>query len=197
MFRSGDPSCCKGAAPASIPRARRRTGALAAGLLVAACSPASDWRELEVPGTTLAVRLPCKPDRQQRTVVVAGQPLAMSLQSCQAGDTTYGLATADVGDPARVDAVLTALAESARGAIGAPEPAVAAFAMPGVTPYRGDVRLRLAGRRPDGRAVEESLTLFARGTQVFQATALGEALPDSALAPFLEGLRFRGLSSAP
>ena len=49
--------------------------------------------------------------------------------------------------------------------------------------------LRLQGRLPDGRAVQMQLAVFARGTQVFQATVLGDAVPDDAAETFFASLR--------
>jgi hypothetical protein len=103
---------------------------------------------------------------------------------------TYGVASADVGDPARVDAVLAELAAGARAAVRAGDAHVAAFELAGTTPFRGNVSARLRGKRPDGEAVEESLRVFARGTRVFQVNAIGPVLADAAIKPFEDELRF-------
>jgi hypothetical protein len=147
-----------------------------------------------VPGSELVGAFPCHPSRQERRVELVGRPVLLSLLSCDQGGVTYGLATADVEDPARVDAVLTAMAEAARHGIGAREPAPVPLSFAGVTPYRGNATLRLSGQRTDGRPVEEAIDLFARGTRVFQATAIGTTLPDPAVQPFHAGLHFRGVA---
>ena len=49
-------------------------------------------------------------------MTVAGVPLKLFMLSCEAGGVTYGVATAEVGDPARVDAVLFALRDGAAAA---------------------------------------------------------------------------------
>jgi hypothetical protein len=162
-------------------------------LLLCGCSPNLDWREVPIVDTDLVARFPCHPARFERRVEVAGQALELGLSSCDVDGITYGLATADVGDPARVDAVLAALADSSRRGIAAAEPVPVPLSFPGVTPYRGNVSLRLTGRRPDGHAVEEAVDLFARGARVYQATAIGSPLPASAVEPFHAGLRFNGL----
>jgi hypothetical protein len=169
-----------------------RVAALAV-LFVAGCSQALDWREVQIADTELVVRFPCHPARFERTVEVAGRPLRLGLTSCDANGVTYGLATAEVGDPAQVDAVLAALADAARGGIAAGEPAATGLSFPGVTPYRGNVRVRLVGRRTDGQAVDEAVDVFARGTRVYQATTIGSPLTAAADEPFHAGLRFRGL----
>jgi hypothetical protein len=150
-----------------------------------------------LPDTALVGRFPCHPTRQERRIEVGGRPLTLLLLSCEKGDVVYGLATADVEDPAQVDPVLSLLAESARHGIGAVDPPAVPFAVPGVTPYRGNVSLRLEGHRPDGRPIQESVDVFARGTRVFQATAIGSTLAEPAVQPFHAGLRFRGIDADP
>ena len=167
--------------------AQAATGIL---LLLAGCAPALDWRTVQVPDTQLLAELPCRPGRFQREVVVAGTPLKLFMLSCEADGVTYGVATAEVGDLTRVDAVLHGLAESARDTIRSSEARFAALNMGGATPFSGNSSAHLRGRRPDGQAVDESIRVFARGSRVFQASAIGAHLPEQALAPFEQGLRF-------
>jgi hypothetical protein len=162
---------------------------LAVGLLVA-CTPTFDWRSVPLPGTQLVTELPCRPSRFQRDVTVVGVRLKLFMLSCETGGVTYGVASADVGDPARVDAVLLALRNSAGAAIRSAEPQVGALNMSGVTPFSGNSSVHLHGQRPDGETVYEAFRVFGRGTRVFQASAVGATLPDSALRPFEDGLRF-------
>jgi hypothetical protein len=159
-------------------------------LLLAACSPTLDWRSVRVPDTQLVAELPCRPGRFQRDLVVAGVPLRLFMLSCEAGGVTYGVATADVGDLTRVDAVLHALSINAAAAIRSADSPVGALNMSGATPFSGNSSARLRGNRPDGKPVDESMRVFARGARVFQASAIGAVLPESALQPFVDGLRF-------
>lgn len=158
--------------------------------LVAGCTPTLDWRTVPLPDTALIAQMPCRPARFQRDVVVAGVPLKLFMLSCEADGVTYGVATADVGDPTHVDAVLEALAASARAALRPVDARLQPFGMAGATPFRGNVGGRLRGVRPDGQAVEESLRLFGRGSRVFQVSAIGSTLADQATRPFEDGLAF-------
>ena len=168
----------------------RTVQGVVAALLLAGCSPTWDWRTVEVPDTQLKAELPCRPGRFQRDVVVANTPLKLFMLSCEAGGVTYGVSTADVGDLTRVDAVLHGLAESSAAAIRSADLPVGALNMNGITPFSGNASARLHGRRPDGQSVDESIRVFARGSRVFQATAVGVSLPEPALGPFEDGLRF-------
>ena len=154
------------------------------------CSPTLAWRSVALPDTQLVTELPCKPGSFQRDVRVAGVPLKLFMLSCEAAGVTYGVATAEVGDPARVDAVLFALRDSAAAAIRSSAVAPGALNLHGATPFSGNSSATLHGQRPDGETIEESIRVFARGTRVFQASAVGVALPAAALGPFEDGLRF-------
>jgi hypothetical protein len=158
--------------------------------LLGGCAPALDWRSVPVTGTELIAELPCRPGRFERDIVVAGTPLKLFMLSCEAGGVTYGVATADVGDPTRVDGVLRALADGSAAAIRSSSSRRSALTIPGATPFSGNVSARLHGERPDGAVVEESMRTFGRGARVFQASAIGPALADAAVKPFEDGLRF-------
>ncbi len=165
-------------------------GGFATAAALCACTPVFDWRSVPLPDTELVTELPCRPGRFQRDVTVADVPLKLFMLSCEAGGVTYGVATAEVGDPAKVDAVLLALRASSAAAIRSADPPAGALNLGGVTPFSGNSSAHLHGQRPDGQTVEETIRVFARGTRVFQASAVGASLPDAALKPFEDGLRF-------
>ncbi len=170
--------------------ALRNVSGLAAALGLVACAPTFDWRSVAMPGTQLVTELPCRPSRFERAVTVAGSPLQLFMLSCEAGGVTYGVASAEVRDPARVDAVLVALRDGAAAAIRSSASPVGALNLRGITPFNGNSSVHLHGQRPDGETVDESIRVFARGTRVFQASAVGATLPEAALKPFEDGLRF-------
>ena len=164
--------------------------ALAALAALPACAPTFDWRSVPLTDTQLVAELPCRPARFQRDVTVAGVPLKLFMLSCETGGITYGVATAEVGDPAHVDPVLFALRDSAAAAIRSADSTAGALKLDGITPFSGNTSAHLHGRRPDGETIEEAVRVFARGTRVYQASAVGASLPDAAVRPFEEGLRF-------
>ena len=177
-----------------VDRSRAPPGRLFPGLVVllgcAACTPTWNWHSVPLPGTQLVTELPCRPSRFQRDVTVAGRPLKLFMLSCETGGVTYGVATADVVDPAHVDAVLFALRDGARAAIRSSGSPAGALNLQGITPFNGNYSAHLHGQRPDGETVDEAIRVFARGTRVFQASAVGATLPEAALKPFEDGLHF-------
>ena len=175
---------------ASARRAPRAGGACAAAVLLAACSPALDWRDVRPAGSHVTLLMPCKPVVQERRLPLAGASVSLTLQACKAGDQTWGIAHADVADPARVGAALVELRTSAAANIASLAAEVLPLQVPGATPQAASERVRLDGRLPDGRPVQMQLAVFAQGTRVFQATALGERLPVEAAETFFGSIRF-------
>jgi hypothetical protein len=175
-------------------RAPRRLAGLSSALVVsgvlAACTPELDWRDVRPADSGLLLQLPCRPGAVERALVLAGTARRVVLHSCAADGMTWGVAFADVGDPAHVAPVLRAWRDAAAANIGAVAVDAEALRIPGATPSATAGRLRLQGRRPDGEPVQMQLALFTRGTLVFQATVLGPQLPREAADTFFASLRF-------
>jgi len=171
-------------------RTRRLTSALLSGLAVVSCTPALDWREVRPEASDIQALMPCKPQPAERRVPLAGQAVKMHLSSCPAGGSTWGLAFADMGDPARVGEGLSALQTSAASNIGARAGAVQALEVPGATPQPLSGRTVLEGRLPDGQSMQMHVLVFARGTTVFQATVVGQTVATEAAQTYFDSLRF-------
>ena len=166
---------------------------LVAACALAGCTPTLDWREVRPPGSQLLLLFPCKPGVQQRQVPLAGQPVLLTLHACAAGGQTWGLAMADVADPARVASALAGFSAVAATNIGAAPPgavpAPVPFAVRGATPNPGSQRLLLKGKLPDGTQVTLHAAVFSHGTQVFQASVLGEQVSAEAANAYFDALR--------
>jgi len=160
------------------------------GLLLGACAPALDWREVRPEGSGLVALFPCKPASHARPVALAGASPRMTIHACTAGDVVYAVGFADMVDPGRVTAALAQLRAAAQRNIASAQPIESAPAdVAGMTPNDEGVRLRLVGKRPDGATVHEELTVFARGTQVYQASVIGARIDASAAQWFFAGLK--------
>ena len=155
-----------------------------------ACAPALDWRDVHPAGSALKLQFPCRPDTQVRSVGLAGAPVPLTLRACAAGDLTFGLVQADLGDPSRVGPALAALQAGAAANIGAAPGGLSPQAVPGATPQPGAGRLRLAGQRPGGGSVHLSTLVFAHGTVAYQATVLGDAPAEDAADTYFASIHF-------
>lgn len=159
------------------------------GVLLLACSPALDWREVRPAGGGIVLLMPCKPDSHARQVNLGPDVVRLELHACTAAGTTWALAFADVADPARVGPALVELQASAARNLTATEPQELTLKAEGATPNPASRRVQLQGHMPDGRAVTEQVAVFAKGTRVYQAVALGTALDAEAVDSFFGSLR--------
>lgn len=174
-----------------FPRPAAALVSSAAVALLAGCSPALDWREVRPDDTRAQLLMPCRPASHARELSLAGQPVRMVLHACRAADTTWAVAWAEVGDPARTGPALAALKASAAANVAAASLQPLSGRTPGETPNPESGRFAVAGRLPDGQAVQGRLVLAAYGPAVMQATALGPRPDAVALDSFVESLRLK------
>ena len=167
-------------------------GAGLAGLLVlAACSPAFNWREVRPDGTRLSLLLPCKPDRAEKVVPLGGQATTLAMLGCDAGGATFAVAVADVGNAAQAAPVLALwqdltlanmkAAPSSRRQL----PLVIRGASAGIPV----VRMLALGQRADGSAVSGQAAYFAQGSQLFQVVMYAPNIDAEAADTFFSSLK--------
>jgi hypothetical protein len=158
-------------------------------LLLTACAPAMNWREVRTDVQGAAMLFPCKPSSFARMVRLGQEQVRMTLQACDADGATWGFAWADVGDPARVPAALRALRQSAADNLSATPGEALPLRVPGATPQPESLRQTLSGRAPDGKPLSGQIAVFSRGTVVFQATMLGRPTDEESASTFFSSLR--------
>ncbi|RYF40139.1 MAG: hypothetical protein EOO25_13290, partial [Comamonadaceae bacterium] len=153
----------------------RPAGLAAAVLALAACSPTFNWREVRPDNSPLSLLLPCKPDKADKAVALAGQPGQLQMLGCDAGGATFAVAVATLDDASRAEAALAewqqlTLANMKAGPVGsgAGGTQVTPFRPPGLVSGVPALMVKAQGRRADGRAVAGHAAYFARGAQLFQ-----------------------------
>ena len=75
--------------------------ALATGGLLAACSPALNWRTAQLKDAPLQVLLPCDPQAASRPVALGLGQVQMSVLGCEAQGATFAVSNFAVTEPAR------------------------------------------------------------------------------------------------
>ena len=164
---------------------------LAAALLLAACNPTLNWREVRAEPTTLSLLLPCKPDRGARTVPFAGRDTELTMLGCDAGNATFAVAHAEIADPARAPEVVAqwkvATLAHLRGRVSGEQPQTVAGAAAAVPP----VRTTATGQRANGKPVQSQAMYFTQGRRVFQAVVYADTLAPEATDTFFASLRFK------
>jgi hypothetical protein len=159
-------------------------------LLINACSPTFNWREVRPDETRLALLLPCKPDKAEKMVPLGGRPTALRLLGCDAGGATFAVAVADLGDASRASEVLTQWQALTLANMKAGAPQVTALKLKGAAPSPAPVLVKAQGQRADGTAVSGQAAYFAQGTQVFQAVVYASKLAPDVAETYFASLSF-------
>ena len=167
------------------------TAAVATATLLTACSPTLNWREVRPEGTRLALLLPCKPDRAQKIVPLGGPATPLSMLGCDAGDATFAVAVADLGDAAKVAPVLAqwqSLTLANMKARSAPQ--VLPLKLPGAAALPPASLVKAEGQGPDGKPVSGQAAYFAQGSQVFQVVMYSPRIAPEVAETFFSSLKF-------
>ena len=127
---------------------------LSAGL--AACSPALNWRSVPLEPLGLTASLPCKPERIERSIVLAGAPVQLHMAGCAADGATVAVACAVLAPTVLAGTALShwrAAVLAALHAVPAGQPGAAEdqpFVPAGTLVLPQSVRTRAQGLQPDG-----------------------------------------------
>jgi len=121
-------------------------------LLLCACQPTYNWRDIHFEGTNVTAQLPCKPDRTQRDVTIAQAQVSLQVAGCEAGDGMWVVMTGRL--PAGVDAahVLLGWQTATWRTLQARNPENQAWVAPKALP--GAVRARAQGQQPNGQVTQ-------------------------------------------
>ena len=168
------------------------TLSMAALLVLAACSPAFNWREVRPENTRLSLLLPCKPDKAQKVVPLGGRPTTLSMLGCDAGGATFAVAVADMGDASKAASVL-ALWQNLTLANMKAAPGTAqsmSLNISGASSEPAAVRVLAQGQRIDGAGVSGQAAYFAKGTQVFQVVMYAPKIESEVAETFFSSLKF-------
>lgn len=93
----------------------------AIALMLAACSPQFDWREIRSDAAPFVVAMPAKPSTFSRKIDLDGTETLMTMTAAEVGDITFAVGMAELPDATRAQlslaAMKTALVNNIRGTI--------------------------------------------------------------------------------
>lgn len=156
---------------------------------IAGCSPTLNWRQ--APLGALQFSLPCKPDKAQREVPLAGKSMSLEMQGCEAGGALFAISRIQVRDTAEVPTVTRAWRESALAAMQSDVGAMRAGLAPNYPQLPGLATvqwLHATGRRPQGGAVQAQLAWLVWGSDVYHLAVYADQLSEEMTEPFFTGL---------
>ncbi len=156
---------------------------------LSACTPTLNWRDTRPADSAVSLLFPCKPDRFTRSLVLVGEKVQMSLNSCATGNVTYALSHAEFSDAAHVSLAVQAMHAAAAGNLGGAAAVVSPLAVPGMTPNPLTQRWSVNGKRAEGSAVQQQFSVFSGGLRVYQASVIGQTLDPVAADTFFGSLK--------
>lgn len=171
-----------------------RTAVACLALLLAACSPALNWRSVPVPEAGLAITLPCKPERAARDVDLGAGPGTLSMLGCEADGATFAVSHLLLDDPAQAGTTLARWREAVLAGMRAEAPTEpgAAFVPARALALPQSVRVAARGHAPGGAAVAADAVWFARlegpHARLYHAVVYAPALRAEAAGAFFAGL---------
>ncbi len=91
----------------------------AAALLLAACSPTYNWRDVSSESAPFRAMFPDKPASHTRAIDLNGLKVNMTMTAAQVEGTTFAVGAAEAPDAARAEAALAAMKTALVNNIGA------------------------------------------------------------------------------
>lgn len=162
---------------------------LAAVLLVSACSPALNWREVRGSDAPFSVLLPAKPATHARDINLNGLKVTMNMTAAEANGASFAIGSVMLADPAQHAAALaamqTAMVRNIRGEIKREQTVRLADGSTAT-------EIEAAGRvGKQGQAVLMAGRFASKGVWVVQAVVIGEPdqLSREAMETFLGSLK--------
>ena len=168
-------------------------------LALAGCSPSLNWRNVPLEPLGLVASLPCKPDRLERSIELAGAPVQVHMAGCVADGATVAVACAALPPPALAGtalahwrtAVLAALRAPPAGQSGAAQDQP--FVPAGALALPQSVRTRAQGVQPDGSGAAFMDAVWFARLQNAQLQACHAVVYSTQLRPDVADVLMTGL----
>lgn len=164
---------------------------LCLSVLLLACSPALNWREVRAEAGDLTVLLPCKPDRASKSVPLGGEATRLLIMGCEAAGALFAVSVADLGDTSRAAEVLAQWQALTLAHIRAAQPQQLAAPLAGADLQPPPVLLVAQGTHPDGQPVQGQWLFFSRGSLVFQVAIYAPRIVPEAAETFFASVKIQ------
>jgi len=128
---------------------------------LSACQPSLNWRNVQMPETTLSFELPCKPDKTTKPVSMAGQTLELSVVGCEAGDAVWAVMSAKLNADADRTELLKGWRQATLQNMRANQIEDATWMPVRMTALPGALRLKAIGTTAKGEPVRAHAVWFA------------------------------------
>ena len=162
-------------------------------MLISACTPTLNWREVRLQspdGSTLKAELPCNPDAATRKQQLGDIQVELSMMGCAVNDVTFTLSRIPVLDPLTAPKILAAWQAAAETNVKAGSTPKTAVTVSGAGAWPPAERVTLAGT-----ATQAQIIWFAKQTRtgltLYQAALYGKQPNNEAAVTFFESLQLQ------
>ena len=159
-------------------------------VLLVACSPAYDWREVTDQGAGYTATFPDKPVKATRSMVIAGETVELTLHSARVDDGFFAVGTIPLKDEqlAKVPEIMVALQAAMQNNIG----------VTGQTPKIVSAQnvswqeIVAEGTINNGKPAVLQARFVQKGKQIVEVIAMGESarLPADVRDQWFSGFRW-------
>jgi hypothetical protein len=159
---------------------------LVSGLLLGACSPSLNWRDVNPEQTPLRLLFPCKPDQGERSVPLGGKVVVMKMLGCEAGGATFTLGYADLTGVPDFGGGLDYWRRETLRQINAQTSRSTPFVISGAMAIPQSVVVEAHGVKADGSVVVVNVAWFAIGAFIYQAAVYSDGKSEKANPPMAD-----------
>jgi hypothetical protein len=128
---------------------------------LSACQPSLNWRNVQMPETTLSFELPCKPDKTTKPVSMAGQTLELTVVGCEADGAVWAVMSAKLSADADRTELLKGWRQATLQNMRANQIEDATWMPARLTALPGALRLKAIGTTAKGEPVRAHAVWFA------------------------------------
>ncbi len=175
----------------SLMRSRFTLKAAAIGLILVlqACSPALNWREVRVGTAPVLALFPCRPDQGVQSVTLGDRTVKMTMMGCEAGGAMFTLAHVDQSSTDDGEALVALWQGGTLASMQGVQTSQAPFMLKTASATPAPRQIRAAGKRPDGSSVVLRAAWFAKGNAIYQAAIYADSDNDEVAQSYFEGIR--------
>lgn len=157
-----------------------------------ACSPALNWREVRFDAdTAMRMLLPCKPDRAERQLDIAGHAVVLLMVGCNADGATFAVSQVRVADATAATALLAGWKAAVLAHVRAQGIQAQVWVPPGGWAGPHSQRVQATGQDAEGRSLALEAAWFGvvrpRGIDLFHAVMFSPRSRPETAETFMAG----------
>jgi hypothetical protein len=134
------------------------TASLSLSLVLSACSPSQNWRDVRFEGSPFQAQLPCKPDRAIRSVPLGDTPVELHMAGCESGSAMVAVMNAVLPAGADANALLASWQQATLAKAQVAQPLAAGqsqlWQRRGFLPLSASRRVQAGALQADGQSVQ-------------------------------------------